>query len=231
VLEASPSSVALASDGQSDVRSSLERSRFLRALKRAVDFVLALVALVALAPVFVAISIAIKCDSRGPVFFRQVRIGTGGRAFGIYKFRTMKLGADERKEEVAHLNVHLSGGDARMFKILDDPRVTSTGKFLRRYFLDELPQLINVLRGEMSLVGPRPLIPEEDSEVPEWAMRRLSVRPGMTGTWQVHGHSRVPFEQMVLLDRDYVRTWSLRRDFGLIIRTIPLVVRGDGDGR
>jgi lipopolysaccharide/colanic/teichoic acid biosynthesis glycosyltransferase len=222
--------VAFAEFGAAD-SSPLVRRRSSRAAKRAVDILLATVALAVLAPVFLAIALAIELDSRGPVFFRQLRIGAGGRAFRICKFRTMALDADERKPEVAHLNVHLAGGDPRMFKIVDDPRVTRTGRFLRRYFLDELPQLFNVLRGEMSLVGPRPLIPEEDAEVPEWGRRRLSVRPGMTGTWQVLGHSRVPFEQMVALDREYVRTWSMGRDFGLILRTIPLVVRGDGDSR
>jgi lipopolysaccharide/colanic/teichoic acid biosynthesis glycosyltransferase len=118
-----------------------------------------------------------------------------------------------------------------MFKILDDPRVTPLGRFLRRYFLDELPQLINVVTGRMSLVGPRPLIAEEDEHVPDWARRRLRVRPGMTGIWQVHGHSAVPFEEMIQLDFAYVTSWSYAGDFKLILETIPLVLRGDGDRR
>jgi lipopolysaccharide/colanic/teichoic acid biosynthesis glycosyltransferase len=212
--------------------SPLELGRSIRLLKRTTDIVAAALSLVVLLPFFVAIAAAIKLTSRGPVFFRQVRIGSNGRAFRIFKFRTMALDADERKGEVAHLNVHAqNGGDPRMFKVIDDPRVTAVGRFLRRYFLDELPQLINVLRGQMSLVGPRPLIPEEDAEVPEWARRRLNVRPGMTGTWQVLGHSRVPFEQMVQLDCEYVKRWSFRNDIRLMRMTIPLVLRGDGDRR
>ena len=230
MLEASESPVALVADGDSE-HPPLERSTSLYALKRAVDIVLASLALVVLAPAFLAIGVTIMLDSRGPVFFRQLRVGRGGQAFWIYKFRTMSLDADERKPEVAHLNVHLSGGDPRMFKIVDDPRVTRMGRFLRRYFLDELPQLINVVRGEMSLVGPRPLIPEEDGHVPEQARRRLNVRPGMTGTWQVLGHSRVAFEEMVELDAKYVSQWSLGGDMRLILRTVPLVLRGDGDRR
>jgi lipopolysaccharide/colanic/teichoic acid biosynthesis glycosyltransferase len=230
VLEASESPVALAGDGDSEP-APLQRRRSLRVLKRATDIVVAATALVLLAPVFLAIGVAIRLDSHGPVFFRQLRIGAGGCAFWIYKFRTMALDADARKAEVAHLNVHLAGGDPRMFKVLDDPRVTRTGRWLRRFFLDELPQLINVLQGHMSLVGPRPLIPEEDEHVPEQARRRLNVRPGMTGTWQVQGHSRVPFEEMVELDAKYVSQWSFRDDVRLILQTIPLVLRGDGDRR
>jgi lipopolysaccharide/colanic/teichoic acid biosynthesis glycosyltransferase len=218
--------------GASKEPSPIETRQSLRALKRATDMVVAGLGLVVLSPVFLAIAIAIKITSRGPIFFRQLRIGAHNEPFQIIKFRTMRLDADEVKGEFAHLNVHAqNGGDPRMFKILDDPRVTPLGRFLRRYFLDELPQLVNVLTGRMSLVGPRPLIPEEDEEVPEWARRRLRVRPGMTGMWQVHGHSAVPFEEMIRLDFAYVTDWSYAGDFKLILETIPLVVRGDGDRR
>jgi lipopolysaccharide/colanic/teichoic acid biosynthesis glycosyltransferase len=212
--------------------SPIEARRSLRAIKRGTDVLIAILGLIVLSPLLLAIAIGIKLTSRGPVLFRQLRIGADDEPFYIVKFRTMRLDADDRKSEYAHLNVHArNGGDPRMFKILDDPRVTRYGRFLRRYFLDELPQLINVVKGQMSLVGPRPLIPEEDEHVPEWARRRLRVRPGMTGIWQVHGHSAVPFEEMIRLDYAYVANWSYGGDFKLILETIPLVIRGDGDGR
>jgi lipopolysaccharide/colanic/teichoic acid biosynthesis glycosyltransferase len=135
--------------------------------------------------------------------------------------------AEERKCELVHLNSHArNGGDARMFKIERDPRVTRVGAFLRRYSLDELPQLINVLKGEMSLVGPRPLIAEEARHVHDWALRRLDLKPGMTGLWQVLGRSAIPFEEMVRLDYLYVTSWSLWRDCLLLLRTLPVVARG-----
>jgi lipopolysaccharide/colanic/teichoic acid biosynthesis glycosyltransferase len=153
----------------------------------------------------------------------------GSGTFRIFKFRTMVADADDRKPEVAHLNRHAqTGGDARMFKIVDDPRVTRVGRVLRRYFVDELPQLINVFKGEMSLVGPRPLILDEDAHVDEWARKRLDLKPGMTGHWQVLGRSAIPFEEMVKLDYLYVTTWSLWNDLRLLFGTVPLVVRGDG---
>jgi len=200
-----------------------------RALKRALDLVVAAVALLALAPVFALVALLIELDSRGSVFFRQPRIGENGRPFLIWKFRTMTADADARKDEVAHLNMHLApGGDPRMFKIPDDPRVTRVGRFLRSYSLDELPQLINVLRGEMSLVGPRPLIPDEHQFVIDWAERRLALRPGITGLWQVLGRSGIPFEEMVRLDYVYVNTWSLWNDLRLMARTIPAVFGANG---
>ena len=190
---------------------------------------LSAVALVLLAPFFLVVAILIKLDSRGPVFFLQARVGAGDRRFSIYKFRTMALDADDRKAEFAHLNTHaLNGGDPRLFKIVGDPRVTRAGRFLRRYFIDELQQLINVLKGDMSLVGPRPLIPEEDRHVAGPERRRLQMRPGMTGLWQVLGHSAIPFEQMVTLDCEYVATWSLRGDVRLLLRTVPVVLSGGG---
>jgi lipopolysaccharide/colanic/teichoic acid biosynthesis glycosyltransferase len=142
----------------------------------------------------------------------------------MWKFRTMSADAEERKPELAHLNKHAhNGGDPRMFKIANDPRITRVGAFLRRYSLDELPQLINTLRGQMSLVGPRPLILDEDQHVHEWARERLSLRPGITGPWQVLGRSGIPFEEMVRLDYLYVTGWSLFGDLKLILRTFPVV--------
>ncbi len=204
-------------------------SRSSRLLKRGVDFTLSGIALMLLSPLFAVVGALIKLDSPGPIFFRQVRRGAGETTFRVFKFRTMAADADERKAEVAHLNKHAApGGDARMFKIENDPRVTRVGTWLRRYMLDELPQLINVLKGDMSLVGPRPLILEEDQYVDSWARRRLDLKPGMTGLWQVLGRTGIPFEEMCRLDYVYVTTWSLWNDARILSRTVPLVLRGDG---
>lgn len=196
-------------------------------LKRAMDVAGSALLLVLLAPLFALVALATKLDSPGPVFFRQVRMGFRGETFRIWKFRTMVVDADERKDGVRHLNMHaVPGGDARMFKAPDDPRVTRVGKILRRYSIDELPQLLNVLRGEMTLVGPRPLILEEDRHVEDWARRRLSLKPGMTGLWQVLGRSAIPFDEMVRLDYQYVTGWSIFGDMRLLLRTIPIVAGG-----
>jgi exopolysaccharide biosynthesis polyprenyl glycosylphosphotransferase len=206
----------------------LRLSRSSRAVKRALDLVVSVAGLVFLSPVLILIAAMIKLDSSGQVFFRQTRMGTGTRTFRIYKFRTMVCDADARKHEVAHLNKHAEDGDLRMFKIPDDPRVTRIGRFLRRYSLDELPQLINVARGEMSIVGPRPLILDEDQYVEGWARRRLELKPGITGYWQVLGRSDIPFEEMVKLDYLYVSGWSLFNDLKLMIRTLPALYRTRG---
>jgi exopolysaccharide biosynthesis polyprenyl glycosylphosphotransferase len=195
-----------------------------RFLKRSFDLGAAALGLILLAPVFCVVALAIKIDSRGPVFFRQVRMGAGNRTFRVYKFRTMVADAEERKSEIEHLNMH-NGGDARMFKVPEDPRVTRVGRVLRRWRIDELPQLLNVVSGRMSLVGPRPLILEEDQHVSSWARRRLDLKPGMTGLWQVLGASDIPFEEMTKLDYLYVTNWSLREDLRLIMLTIPALTR------
>jgi exopolysaccharide biosynthesis polyprenyl glycosylphosphotransferase len=201
-------------------------SRSSALLKRTMDVGLACLALLVLAPVFALIALGIKLGSPGPVIFRQVRMGAGDRPFRIFKFRTMVADAEARKQGIAHLNIHARpGGDPRMFKAVDDPRVTRFGRVLRRYSLDELPQFVNVLRGEMSLVGPRPLVLAEDRFVQEWGRERLSLKPGITGPWQVLGASGIPFEEMVKLDYLYVTTWSLWNDVRLILRTVPLVLR------
>jgi len=193
-------------------------------LKRALDIVVASAGLVICAPLLGFIAWRIKRESPGPLFFRQVRIGARGAPFRIFKFRTMREDADDFKAAVAHLNMHASeNGGPRMFKAANDPRVTSFGGFLRRHSLDELPQLLNVVRGEMSLVGPRPLILEEDREVGDWARRRLELKPGMTGLWQVTGRNAIPFEEMVVLDYRYVTTWSLWNDLRLLFSTLPVV--------
>jgi exopolysaccharide biosynthesis polyprenyl glycosylphosphotransferase len=196
-------------------------------LKRGFDLIVVGAGLIVLAPLFAVTAIAIKLDSRGPVFFRQVRMGARGQTFSIFKFRTMVEDAEARKAKLAHLNKHArNGGDPRMFKIDDDPRLTRVGRVLRNLSIDELPQLWNVLRGEMSLVGPRPLILEEDAHVTDWAARRLDLKPGITGIWQVLGRDGIPFEEMVKLDYLYVTSWSLDGDLRLLLRTIPIVVRG-----
>jgi exopolysaccharide biosynthesis polyprenyl glycosylphosphotransferase len=206
----------------------LRLTRASRALKRGVDIVLASLLLVILAPAFALVALWIKLDSSGPVFFRQVRVGLGDRHFLIYKFRTMVADAEALKCELVHLNRHYQNGDGRLFKIDDDPRVTRSGRLLRRYYLDEFPQLVNVLRGEMSLVGPRPLIPEEDAHVGEWSRNRLRLKPGMTGVWQVLGRSEVSFEDMIRFDYIYVTHWSLAGDFRLLVQTAGLIARGTG---
>jgi exopolysaccharide biosynthesis polyprenyl glycosylphosphotransferase len=204
----------------------LRLSHSSRLLKRVIDLVVGGIALIAIAPLFAFIALRIKLDSPGPVFFRQTRVGIGDTTFRIFKFRTMTLDAEERKEELAHLNIHaLPGGDPRMFKVPDDPRTTKFGRFLRRYSLDELPQLVNVMKGEMSLVGPRPLIADEDKHVAEWARKRVHLKPGITGLWQVLGRSDIPFEEMTKLDYIYVTTWSLGSDLSIILKTIPAVFR------
>ena len=206
----------------------LRLSNSSRLLKRATDVVVASVALLLFAPLFLLAAAAIKLDSRGPVFFKQIRRGQRDELFWLFKFRTMVADADARKGEFAHLNVYAQKGDARMFKIDGDPRVTRIGRVLRHYMLDELPQLINVLKGDMSLVGPRPLILEEDEQVLAWGRKRLDLKPGMTGLWQVLGRQAISFDEMVKLDYLYVSTWSFGGDFRLLLRTIPVVVKGEG---
>jgi exopolysaccharide biosynthesis polyprenyl glycosylphosphotransferase len=206
---------------------SVRLSRSSQLLKRMLDLVLSVLAIVALSPLFAYIALRIKLDSPGPVFFRQLRMGSGERPFRMVKFRTMVADADARRAEVAHLNMHAqNGGDARMLKVPDDPRITTVGRMLRRTSLDELPQLFNVFAGEMSIVGPRPLPLDEDALIEDWGRERLALKPGMTGLWQVSGRSSIPFGEMVNLDYLYVSGWSLWGDLRLIARTFPAVFRG-----
>ena len=195
-----------------------------RFLKRSFDILGAATGLILLAPLLLLLAAAIKIESRGPVLFRQVRMGARERTFFVLKFRTMVDDAEARKAEVAHMNMHLAA-DPRMFKVPDDPRITRVGAFLRRWRLDELPQLLNVVLGEMSIVGPRPLILDEDQHVAAWARRRLDLKPGMTGLWQVLGASEIPFDEMTKLDYLYVTNWSLREDIRLVMLTIPALAR------
>ncbi len=193
-------------------------------LKRLLDISLSALGLLVLSPLLVVAAVAVKLDSPGPVIFRQVRRGTRESTFEILKFRTMAVDAESTKGEVAHLNMH-GDVDPRMFKIPGDPRVTRVGRFLRRWSIDELPQLVNVLKGEMSLVGPRPLILEEDQYVVDWARKRISLKPGITGLWQVLGRSDIPFDEMTKLDFLYVTSWSLKEDLRLILLTLPSLFR------
>ncbi len=194
-------------------------TRWSRTVKRAFDVVVAGTALVALAPMLAVIAVVIKLSSRGTVVFRQTRIGRDGRAFQMMKFRTMVTGAEERRHELLEHNEA-----SPLFKIANDPRITSVGRFLRRQSLDELPQLINVLRGDMSMVGPRPLVAEEDRLFSGWQRHRNHVAPGITGPWQVLGSTRVPWDDMVTLDYLYGANWSLWLDIKIMLRTIPAIL-------
>jgi exopolysaccharide biosynthesis polyprenyl glycosylphosphotransferase len=196
------------------------------AAKRVLDVAGSALLITVLSPVMLAIAIAIKIDSRGPVFFRQRRAGRGNTSFELVKFRSMFIDAEDRKAEMAALN---EATDGVMFKIRRDPRVTRVGRFLRRSSFDELPQLFNVLKGEMSLVGPRPLIFPETAALEEhWHLRRLELRPGLTGPWQVYGRSQNPFQEMVRFDYQYVAGWSLARDIEILLATLPAVFSGRG---
>jgi len=196
------------------------------AAKRGLDLVGSLLVITLLSPLMIAIAIAIKLESRGPVFFRQPRAGRRRSSFQLIKFRSMYIDAERRKREFETLN---ESDDGVMFKIREDPRVTRVGRFIRRYSLDELPQLFNVLTGEMSLVGPRPLIfPETDALEEHWHLRRLELRPGLTGPWQIYGRSQTPFQEMVRFDYQYVAGWSLARDIEILLATLPAVISGRG---
>ena len=193
-------------------------------VKRAFDLVAASVLLVVISPVLAVIALAIKLDSRGPVFYRSMRPGIGGRPFACLKFRTMHSGAEAMQDE---LERHNEMGGA-IFKIREDPRVTRVGTFLRRWSLDELPQLFNVLRGEMSLVGPRPLPQRDYDRLEDWHRKRYLVLPGLTGLWQVSGRSELDFDELVRLDFLYLERWSVGLDLSILLKTVPAVVRAKG---
>jgi exopolysaccharide biosynthesis polyprenyl glycosylphosphotransferase len=195
-----------------------------RLIKAMFDVSLAAGLLVLLSPVFLAIAAWIKLDTGGPVFFRQMRVGRGGEMFRMIKFRTMHTDAEQRLQKISGQN-DFSGV---LFKMRQDPRVTRAGRLLRRYSLDELPQLINVLLGDMSLVGPRPPLPSEVEQYPQDMRRRLVVKPGMTGLWQVSGRSDLSWEDSIRLDLRYVENWSLTVDLVILMRTAIVVMRGAG---
>jgi exopolysaccharide biosynthesis polyprenyl glycosylphosphotransferase len=193
-------------------------------VKRAIDLVLVGVGLVMISPMLLAIAIAIKVDSDGPIFYRQKRVGKDGHLFWMLKFRSMCQDADRRLAELRQHNE----ATGPLFKMRRDPRVTRIGGLLRRWSLDELPQLLNVLKGEMSLVGPRPPLPSEVAEYEDWQLGRLRAVPGLTGLWQVSGRSEVPFHDMVRLDLHYIRNWSLGLDLEILLRTVPAVLTNRG---
>ncbi len=207
------------------------------ALKRAVDLVGAMVGLILTAPLLAVIAAAIRLDSRGPVFFRQERAGTGGRRFRVLKFRTMTHGAsDASHRDLVHRmlsgdeesTAQCGSGGSRVYKLLRDDRITRVGRLLRRSSLDELPQLVNVLRGQMSLVGPRPPLPYEIEAYAHWQFDRLQMRPGITGLWQVSGRNLLTYRRMCELDIEYVRRWSLWLDLQILVKTIPVVLFNSG---
>jgi len=197
-----------------------ELTRSSAAVKRVFDLLGTSLGLLAISPLMIAIAAAIKLDSRGPVFFRQPRVGRHGRHFNMLKFRTMVPGADAMKDTLRDRNEAQEG----LFKIADDPRVTRVGKLLRKSTLDELPQFFNIIRGEMSLVGPRPLVVDEDECIGGWHRRRLELKPGMTGPWQILGPARVPLREMGAIDYLYVANWSLWGDVKILLRTVPHVL-------
>jgi exopolysaccharide biosynthesis polyprenyl glycosylphosphotransferase len=192
--------------------------------KRALDLVLVSLGVLVLTPLLLLIALAIKLDSRGPVFYRQQRVGKNGRHFSMLKFRSMCVDAESRLDA---LRMH-NEASGPLFKMRRDPRVTAVGRVLRRWSLDELPQLFNVLRGEMSLVGPRPPLPAEVEQYEDWQLGRLRAVPGLTGLWQVSGRSEVPFHDMVRLDLHYIRNWSMSLDLEILLRTIPTVLTNRG---
>lgn len=200
--------------------------RIYELIKRTVDLICSLAALIILSPIFLIIAIAIKLESKGTVLFSQERIGYNGRVFKMYKFRSMVANAEELKKKLEEKNEM----DGPMFKMKEDPRVTKVGKFIRRTSIDELPQLINILKGEMSLVGPRPSLPNEVRKFDDWMLERLSVKPGLTCYWQVGGRNDIDFEDWMRLDIKYVRERNTLLDFKLIFKTF-FVLFGDEHAR
>lgn len=199
--------------------------RFSLGLKRAIDVVCSFCALLALGPAFLIIAAMIRLEDGGSIFFRQSRVGQCGRRFGMWKFRSMVPNADQVKDDLLTENQH---GDGVTFKMKEDPRITRIGKFLRMTSLDELPQFYNVLRGDMSLVGPRPPVPKEVERYSASHLRRLRVKPGITCIWQVSGRSNINFEGQVRLDLEYIRSAGLATDVLILLKTIPAVVLGKG---
>lgn len=224
------SSVAKVSYGKDEQASAIvmkvvHHDTFCRVLKRAIDLTGAALGLLFLSPVLVIAAIAIATTSEGPIFFVQQRYGLNKRRFSMFKFRTMRADAEQAQAQIEHLNEAVGP----IFKIKEDPRITPVGKFLRKTSIDELPQLFNVLRGDMSLVGPRPMSTRDVSRFSEaWLMRRFSVKPGITGLWQVSGRSNTSFDRWIELDLKYIDDWSLALDLSILLKTVPAVVRGTG---
>jgi exopolysaccharide biosynthesis polyprenyl glycosylphosphotransferase len=210
-------------------------SDFARGTKRISDIIISLLALIVLFPLWLVTAILIKLDSRGPIFYRQERVGMDGRIFLVYKFRTMRTDSDseihreyQKKFIAGHAEANVGDAKKPAYKLRDDPRITRVGRVLRRFSLDEAPQLFNVLRGDMSVVGPRPPIPYEVEAYELWHRKRLDMKPGVTGLWQVSGRNRLSFEEMVKLDLFYIENWSLLFDLKIILRTVLVLLRGEG---
>ena len=199
--------------------------RFSYAMKRAIDIFGSLACMILLSPVFLAIAIAVKLSSPGPVIFRQVRVGRYGRHFRFYKFRSMRTDAESLKSKLMAKN---ESKDGVIFKMKDDPRITKVGRFLRRTSLDELPQLWNVFIGDMSLVGPRPPVPKEVQEYTLEDRKRLDVIPGITCLWQIGGRSDIPFKEQVRLDKDYILAQGFWKDLAILLKTVPAIIGGKG---
>lgn len=193
-------------------------------VKRLFDIAFSLMVLLALSPLFLILAVIIKIDSPGKIFFKQKRVGLRGRNFYVYKFRTMVSNAEELKEKLSEQNEM----DGPVFKMVNDPRITKIGGILRKYSIDELPQFFNVLKGEMSVIGPRPPIPKEVLEYERWQLRRLSMRPGLSCIWQVSGRNEIPFEEWMKMDLEYIDNWSLKLDIVLLLKTVRTVLKGDG---
>jgi exopolysaccharide biosynthesis polyprenyl glycosylphosphotransferase len=204
--------------------SEIKLQGFNAVLKRCTDILFSAIGILILSPFFILFALLVKYTSKGPILFLQERVGLDGKTFSMYKFRSMVKNAEELLPEVKHL----SEAEGNLFKIKDDPRITPLGKFMRRWSVDEYPQLFNVLFGHMSLVGPRPPLPREFSNYTVWHKKRLRVRPGITGLWQVSGRSLLPFEDMVRLDIYYIENWSLWLDFKILLRTVFVVFLGSG---
>ena len=230
-----PSSGEAAAEGEGSSRdaaalatdpalSYVPRTFYERHGKRMVDCCVAAIGLILTSPIFLLVAFAIRIESTGSPFYLSTRLGRGARPFRFIKFRTMVVGADRMKDQLQHLNEM----DGPVFKIRRDPRMTHMGRFLRRTSLDELPQLIHVLRGEMSLVGPRPPIPEEVAQYEPWQRRRLSVTPGITCLWQVSGRNKISFSEWMQMDMEYVDGIGWKMDLKVLLLTIPAVLRGVG---
>jgi len=213
-----------------------DKTVFQLIIKRSLDILISVSILVISLPFILAIAVIIKCTSKGPVLFKQERIGKNGKPFMFLKLRTMKYGSSDRQHRKFckdFIEGKLSGGSSegtgnKTYKIVDDPRVTGVGRFLRKSSLDELPQFLNILRGDMTLVGPRPSLKYEYKYYNDWHKRRVAVKPGLTGLWQVSGRSNVSFQEMINLDLYYIENWSIILDIKIILRTVPVVLFGKG---